>query len=117
MLKIGQSKATYRLIENDRVIVAALVKAEAEATALRCAGLKEIRVLVDLTTLSFPNAHATEDLEPVGEEGSLGMLVQSALAAKNVTIPVPSHPGDVPIGTLRAIVREMDVSVDEFNNL
>jgi len=39
------------------------------------------------------------------------------LAEKNITIPVPRHPGDVPIGTLRAIVREMDVSVDEFNNL
>jgi len=39
------------------------------------------------------------------------------LAEKNITIPVPRHPGDVPIGTLRAIVREMGVSVDEFNNL
>ena len=39
------------------------------------------------------------------------------LAEKNITIPVPRHPGDVPIGTLRAIVREMDVAVDEFNNL
>jgi predicted RNA binding protein YcfA (HicA-like mRNA interferase family) len=39
------------------------------------------------------------------------------LAEKNITIPVPRHAGDVPIGTLRAIVREMDVSVDEFNNL
>lgn len=39
------------------------------------------------------------------------------LEAKNITIPVPHHPGDVPIGTLRAIAREMDVSVDEFNDL
>jgi predicted RNA binding protein YcfA (HicA-like mRNA interferase family) len=39
------------------------------------------------------------------------------LAAKNLTIPVPQHPGDVPKGTLRAIVREMGISVDEFNNL
>ena len=39
------------------------------------------------------------------------------LAAGNVTIPVPQHPGDVPIGTLRAIVREMGVSVEEFNAL
>lgn len=76
----GQSKATYRFIENERVTVEALVKAEAEATARRCAGRPEIRVLVDLTTLSFPHAHATEGLGPVGEEGSRGMLVQSALA-------------------------------------
>lgn len=39
------------------------------------------------------------------------------LAERNVTIPVPRHPGDVPIGTLRAIVREMGISVDEFNAL
>lgn len=39
------------------------------------------------------------------------------LAAKNLTIPVPRHPGDVPKGTLRAIVREMDLTVEEFNAL
>lgn len=39
------------------------------------------------------------------------------LAELNITIPVPRHPGDVPIGTLRAIVREMGLSVDEFNDL
>ena len=39
------------------------------------------------------------------------------LAEKNITIPVPAHPGDVPIGTLRAIVREMDISVGEFNDV
>jgi predicted RNA binding protein YcfA (HicA-like mRNA interferase family) len=39
------------------------------------------------------------------------------LALKNITIPVPRHPGDVPIGTLRAIVREMGISVEDFNDL
>ena len=39
------------------------------------------------------------------------------LAAKNITVPVPRHSGDIPIGTLRAIVHEMGLSVDEFNNL
>jgi predicted RNA binding protein YcfA (HicA-like mRNA interferase family) len=39
------------------------------------------------------------------------------LAEKDITVPVPRHPGDVPIGTLRAIVREMDMSVEEFNDL
>jgi len=39
------------------------------------------------------------------------------LAEKDVTVPVPRHPGDVPIGTLRANVREMGISVEEFNNL
>jgi predicted RNA binding protein YcfA (HicA-like mRNA interferase family) len=35
----------------------------------------------------------------------------------NVTIPVPRHSGEVPIGTLRAIVREMGMPVEEFNAL
>ncbi len=39
------------------------------------------------------------------------------LAAKDLTIPIPSHPGDVPKGTLRTIVREMQISVEEFNSL
>ena len=37
--------------------------------------------------------------------------------ANNITVPVPKHPGDVPIGTLRAIVREMGMTVEEFNAL
>lgn len=39
------------------------------------------------------------------------------LAERDLTIPVPSHPGDVPKGTLRAIIREMGISVEEFNAL
>lgn len=34
-----------------------------------------------------------------------------------MTIPIPSHPGDVPKGTLRAIIREMGMTVEEFNEL
>jgi predicted RNA binding protein YcfA (HicA-like mRNA interferase family) len=39
------------------------------------------------------------------------------LAEKDLTIPVPRHPGDVPKGTLRAIIREMGSSVEAFNTL
>jgi predicted RNA binding protein YcfA (HicA-like mRNA interferase family) len=38
-------------------------------------------------------------------------------AGKDLTIPIPSHPGDVPKGTLRTIVREMGIDVEEFNRL
>ena len=38
-------------------------------------------------------------------------------AAKDLTVPIPSHPGDVPKGTLRCIIREMQISVEEFNAL
>lgn len=36
---------------------------------------------------------------------------------KDMTVPIPSHPGDVPKGTLRAIIREMGLSVEEFHAL
>jgi len=39
------------------------------------------------------------------------------LAAKDLTVPIPRHPGDVPKGTLRAIIRECSMSVEEFNAL
>lgn len=37
---------------------------------------------------------------------------------KNITIPIPkNHSGDVPKGTLRAIIQEMEISVDDFISL
>ena len=39
------------------------------------------------------------------------------LEAKNITVPVPRHPGNVPIGTLRAIVMEAGMTVEEVNAL
>lgn len=36
---------------------------------------------------------------------------------QNITIPVPSHPGDVPKGLLRKIIKEMGISVKEFNEV
>jgi predicted RNA binding protein YcfA (HicA-like mRNA interferase family) len=38
-------------------------------------------------------------------------------AGKDLTVPVPAHPGDVPKGTLRSIIRECGMSVEEFNAL
>ena len=38
-------------------------------------------------------------------------------AERDLTIPIPSHPGDVPKGTLRTIIREMELTVEEFNDL
>lgn len=34
-----------------------------------------------------------------------------------MTVPVPSHLGDVPKGLLRKIIKEMGISVKEFNEL
>ena len=38
-------------------------------------------------------------------------------AERDLTIPIPSHPGDVPKGTLRTIIREMQITVEQFNDL
>jgi hypothetical protein len=42
---------------------------------------------------------------------------QDVLVDQDITIPVPRQPIDVPIGTLRAIVREMGITVAELNAL
>jgi len=34
-----------------------------------------------------------------------------------MTVPVPTHSGDVPKGLLRKIIKEMGMSVREFNTL
>ena len=36
---------------------------------------------------------------------------------KNLTIPLPHHTGDTPKGLLRAIIRQMRLSPEEFRNL
>jgi predicted RNA binding protein YcfA (HicA-like mRNA interferase family) len=38
-------------------------------------------------------------------------------AQRDLTIPIPMHPGDVPKGTLRSIIREMQISIEDFNAL
>ena len=35
----------------------------------------------------------------------------------NITIPVPDHPGDVPKGLLRKIIKDMGITIEEFNRL
>ena len=37
--------------------------------------------------------------------------------AKNVTVPLPRHSGDIPKGMLRAIIKEAGFSVDYFLSL
>ena len=37
--------------------------------------------------------------------------------AKGHRTTIPNHPGDIPEGTLRAIIRQTGLAVDEFLNL
>ena len=34
---------------------------------------------------------------------------------RDLTVPIPMHPGDVLKGTLRTIIREVEITVEEFN--
>ncbi len=36
---------------------------------------------------------------------------------KNITIPLPHHPSDIPRGTLRTIIRETGLSPETFMSL
>ncbi|MBI4114697.1 MAG: type II toxin-antitoxin system HicA family toxin [Candidatus Niyogibacteria bacterium] len=37
---------------------------------------------------------------------------------KQITIPLPhKHPRDIPIGLLRKLIKEMRISIEEFNRL
>ncbi|MDP2103626.1 MAG: type II toxin-antitoxin system HicA family toxin, partial [Candidatus Gracilibacteria bacterium] len=36
---------------------------------------------------------------------------------KGITLPIPRHSGDVPKGTLRAIIHELGLSVEDFIGL
>jgi predicted RNA binding protein YcfA (HicA-like mRNA interferase family) len=36
---------------------------------------------------------------------------------RNLYTTIPNHPGDVPEGTLRAILKQVDISPDEFLNV
>jgi predicted RNA binding protein YcfA (HicA-like mRNA interferase family) len=38
-------------------------------------------------------------------------------AKRDLTVPIPRHPGGVPKGALRSIIREMEISVEEFTAL
>jgi predicted RNA binding protein YcfA (HicA-like mRNA interferase family) len=38
-------------------------------------------------------------------------------AEQDLTIPIPMRPGDVPKGTLRSVIREMRITVEDFNAL
>lgn len=36
---------------------------------------------------------------------------------QDLTVPIPMHLGDVPKGTLRSIIRQMRITVEDFNAL
>ena len=38
-------------------------------------------------------------------------------AERDLTVPIPMHPGDVPKGTLRTVIREMQIRVEDLNAL
>jgi hypothetical protein len=86
------AKGAYRLIENDKVTVEALVEASRDAAVEACRGRRLVLAVSDTTSLNFTNLRATQDLGPIGEEQHRGLLLHSTLMM---------DPEGVPLGVIR----------------
>ncbi len=77
------TKATYRLLENDRIDAEHLIRPVVEATAHDAARQRCVLAIQDTTVLSFPRAHSTEGLGPINNTDVRGMFVHSTLALRD----------------------------------
>ena len=84
----AQAKATYRFIENERVTMEELQQPVCDSTAKICAGLKEVFVIQDTTTLNYSNLAETTGLGPICGNDSRGLLLHSALAMREDGVPL-----------------------------
>jgi hypothetical protein len=84
----AQAKATYRFIENERITMEALQQPVNDSTAKICAGLKEVFVIQDTSTLNYSNLVETTGLGPICENDSRGLLLHSALAVREDGVPL-----------------------------
>lgn len=77
----GQSKATYRFLDNDRVAQAELIAGAARDTARLCHDQPVVLAVQDTTSLHLTANHAIAELGPIAS-GSLarGLLLHTTLA-------------------------------------
>jgi len=88
---LAKTKAAYRFLDSDYVKSNALRKAQADATVQRMAGLEQVLVAQDTTSLDFTTHPATTGLGVLDHSACRGLLVHSALAL---------NPQGVPLGVL-----------------
>lgn len=98
----AETKAAYRLIENERVSKEAILQSVYEATARRCAGIEEILAIQDTTSLMFPRAReAAEDLGYVSDDDLPSLQMHSAMALRE---------NGVALGLLRVNIWARDIA-------
>jgi hypothetical protein len=75
-------KATYRLLENEKVTAALILAAQREACSERVRGQKLVLVAQDTSALNFSNRPATAGLGPIGNgrQRPFGLLAHVSLA-------------------------------------
>jgi hypothetical protein len=88
-------EGSYRLLSNEEVPSAALIRAAGEATARACAAHKKVYVAVDGSSLSLPDANGGRGLGGVGawKDYGRGLQVITALAldAEGVALGVAAQ--------------------------
>jgi hypothetical protein len=76
-----KSKAAYRLFQNERLDLEALLKGHIESTARRISQHKVVLAVQDTTTLNYTSHSATEDLGPIGHttDKAMGLVVHDTM--------------------------------------
>ncbi len=86
----AETKAAYRLFDNDEVDPDEILKAHRDATVARIGDLGPERVLVvhDTTTLTYTTHHAVKGMGPIGGPKQTGYFVHSAEAVSLQGVPL-----------------------------
>jgi len=86
----AETKAAYRLFDNERVKPDAILGAHYDATRERIASLGDDRILIahDTTTLNYTTHHATKGMGSIGASGLSGFFVHSAEAISLQGVPL-----------------------------
>ena len=91
----GDTKGTYRFLENKRVTVSALEDSVANAAVSACRGLATVYAIQDTTSFNFSALRHTDGLGPIGERGNgggagpaVGIHLHSTLALNANGLPL-----------------------------
>ena len=86
----AETKAAYRLFDNDDVDPNAILEAHRDATVERIGDLASDRILVvhDTTTLTYTTHHAVKGMGPIGGPKQMGYFVHSAEAVSLQGVPL-----------------------------
>jgi hypothetical protein len=98
--RLAEAKATYRFIENDAIVPAAIREPHHQATVQRVSSHPIILAVQDTTTLNYSTHPCTQGLGPICHtRKTIGLLLHSTLAIT---------PAGQPLGFLHNAVRARD---------